>query len=327
MDVIWSCRKGNFALFFALAIVPIFGAAGMAVDYSRAVTTKWHMQDLADGTALNGAHLGPEGDPSAYLDFARTSAANDQLKKLKVAGKWTSATDFSVSISGDVPLTILAAVPGFPGTMPVAVEATVRVSKPQPVTKPPRVSDVDPHADDYNRISVYCFDYAMRDDPTTHGRTHMTAIADNAGGKYTYDMPQCESGQTLSYSLYNLREGLKDPKLRDNPKAEIYQYYTDTVTDDNGVQHYHLAEPMLETVLCDNFQQCKPQKQGGIIPEGAGRTPQQNDKACAEGKYMYYGWEDRPPSSGSDRDYNDIRIIIECPSFKMVGDYAVRLIR
>ncbi|MGN6550605.1 MAG: TadE/TadG family type IV pilus assembly protein [Pararhizobium sp.] len=40
MQAIWSCRRGNFALLFALAVVPIFGAAGIAVDYSRAVSAR-----------------------------------------------------------------------------------------------------------------------------------------------------------------------------------------------------------------------------------------------------------------------------------------------
>ncbi|MGN6550606.1 MAG: hypothetical protein ACTHJ3_12025 [Pararhizobium sp.] len=273
-----------------------------------------HLQNLADEAALNGAHLGPQGDPSTYLDFVKVSAAKQYgpLKHLKVGGKWASGSDFSVSVSGDVPLTILAALPGFPNTVAVAVEATVRISEPQKVYKAPKVSELDPHADDYNRISVYCFNPAERNDPQTHGRTHMTEIADNAGNKYKYKMPECGADETLSYKLYNLRNGLADPGLRNSPSAETYEYYTDTVTE-NGVEHYNLSQPILETVLCDKFRDCKPESEGGIIPEGANRTPEQNDKACEKGKYMYYGWEDRPPNTGSDRDYNDIRIVIECP--------------
>jgi hypothetical protein len=52
---------------------------------------------------------------------------------------------------------------------------------------------------------------------------------------------------------------------------------------------------------------------------------------------MYYGWEDRPPGlSGTssnwqhiawtDKDYDDIRIIIKCPTFETVGERNARLI-
>jgi hypothetical protein len=53
---------------------------------------------------------------------------------------------------------------------------------------------------------------------------------------------------------------------------------------------------------------------------------------------MYYGWEDRPPGvagpSGNwthiawtDRDFDDIRVIMECPQYDDQGERFVRLIR
>jgi hypothetical protein len=43
---------------------------------------------------------------------------------------------------------------------------------------------------------------------------------------------------------------------------------------------------------------------------------------------MYYGWEDRPPGLGwTDRDYNDIRVVIECPVSESTGEFLVRLIK
>lgn len=81
-------------------------------------------------------------------------------------------------------------------------------------------------------------------------------------------------------------------------------------------------------VTCEDRNACKPERQGGIIPQGTNRTPQRATTACAPGKFMYYGWEDRPPEGGgSDRDYNDIRIIIECPTVATTGNETVWLIK
>src|SRR3954469_5097830 len=43
---------GNVAIMFALAIIPIFGAVGAAVDYSRASSARTAMQAALDSTAL-----------------------------------------------------------------------------------------------------------------------------------------------------------------------------------------------------------------------------------------------------------------------------------
>ena len=49
---------------------------------------------------------------------------------------------------------------------------------------------------------------------------------------------------------------------------------------------------------------------------------------CSESKSMYFGWEDRPPSAGgSDKDYNDIRILVSCPTLVKIADKEVRIVQ
>ena len=48
----WSNREGNFAMLFAIAIVPIIGAMGVAVDYSLANSYRTDVQKALDTTAL-----------------------------------------------------------------------------------------------------------------------------------------------------------------------------------------------------------------------------------------------------------------------------------
>src|ERR1700676_1958173 len=48
----WSDRSGNIALIFALAVVPVLGAMGAAVDYSVGNASRTAMQAALDNTAL-----------------------------------------------------------------------------------------------------------------------------------------------------------------------------------------------------------------------------------------------------------------------------------
>jgi Flp pilus assembly protein TadG len=45
-------RRGNFAMAFAAMIIPMLGAVGLAVDYSRATSTQSYVQDATDAAVL-----------------------------------------------------------------------------------------------------------------------------------------------------------------------------------------------------------------------------------------------------------------------------------
>lgn len=317
---------------FALAAVPMVGAVGMAVDYTRAVNVQSFIQNHSDMAALNAVHAGPLGDSSRHIATMRSAiiqryGQSDWIDQLAIEGRWLSSTDFRVSASGTVPVTFLAAVPGFPSSVDVSAVTIARIAEPKYIYGPPTVMELDPEAADYNRISVYCFDPTKKKEKNK-GRSQETIISDNAGTKYTFTMPTCAAGEMMSYRLTNVRDARTNKKKWDDKNAERYDYYTDT-TLKNGAEFYDLGGwDILETVLCDSLAECKGKSQGGIIPEGKDRIPQRTTKVCSPGKYMYYGWEDRPPGSGwTDRDYDDIRVIIGCPTVEEVGDRMVRLIQ
>ncbi|WP_417582125.1 pilus assembly protein TadG-related protein [Pelagibacterium sp.] len=177
--------------------------------------------------------------------------------------------------------------------------------------------------------------------------------------EYQYMWPDCAQGSFLSFRLENVRFARTQQRYWDSGtvannggdrKTGRFSYYTDTFfTPGNNTEQYaglQGPEPfvrpgekvdILETVLCDSIDECRPQSEGGVIPEGVNRSPQRATGKCEPGKYMYYGWEDRPPGlSGTsnnwqhigwtDRDYDDIRIIIQCPTFETVGERNARLV-
>lgn len=55
-----SDRRGNVAVIFALTLVPILGASGAAVDYSRATSFRAQLQNAVDETALKSFAVEPE---------------------------------------------------------------------------------------------------------------------------------------------------------------------------------------------------------------------------------------------------------------------------
>lgn len=330
----WRKQDGGVAVAFAISAIPLIGMAGFAVDYMRAAEVRSALQVEADAAALASAASKDSSASTAWVANLK-SAINDRfgdgsaaVGNLAADGEWLSTSDFRVQTSADVPLTFLRIIPGIEDHFGVAVESVARVTKPKLTYKPPKVTDLDPDASDYNRLSLYCFDPEKKSDPMTKGRSQETTIADNAKTKYTYQMPKCAAGETMSYHLKNVRDARTTPKQWDNPKATQYNYYTDTVIA-GGVETYDLGGySILETVLCDTAAKCVPKSQGGVIPEGTNRTPQHAEQACQAGKFMYYGWEDRPPGLGwTDKDYNDIRVVIECPSSESTGEFLVRLIK
>lgn len=321
-------RAGNFGITAALLMVPLVGSIGIAVDFSRSLNARSHIQDKADHAALSVARKGPlVNDQTLHAAIAADLTNNSNLENVQVQGRWTAANEFTVTVTGELPMTFATLIPTVGTTTPVSVTATARYREAQTIYKPPKTAQLDPEAGDYNRVYAYCYNEAEKDDPKTRGRSQEVAIADNGGTVYSFTFPSCGQGETLSYRLYNVRNSRTNKSNWDKASAEQYNYYTDTKQTFGKADTYSAgAAPMLETVLCPSFEKCETTNKGGVIPYGKNRTPVKATQPCAPGKFMYYGWEDRPPSSG-DRDYDDIRVIVECPVTTFIGEETVRLVR
>jgi Flp pilus assembly protein TadG len=83
----WSDRRGNVALVFALAAIPVFGAMGAAVDYSMASAYRSDIQKALDATALALTKIMPA--EQATLDqfgnqFFQANLKSHNLKDLQL---------------------------------------------------------------------------------------------------------------------------------------------------------------------------------------------------------------------------------------------------
>jgi hypothetical protein len=228
--------------------------------------------------------------------------------------------------------------------------------------EPPESVVLDSEAGDFNEIYAYCYD------PNGGGsresrRSQMVLIANNmpsgqnivtiSGGRIAANpaaqpqWPNCSAeGLTLSFRLRNIRHAKSHPTLWNNPNAQIdgrrpgrpeHNHYTDTVLE-NGVERFNFNPSLVETVMCDSRDECDPSKPGNTIPKGKNRFPQLATEGCQPGRFMYFGWEDRPTGvSGAkaswldpawtDSDFDDIAIIMKCPASGRLGDGLVRLVR
>jgi hypothetical protein len=62
----WTDRKGNVAILFAFATVPLIGGIGAAVDYSLANAFRTDMQKAVDSTALALSKIMPASDQTLH---------------------------------------------------------------------------------------------------------------------------------------------------------------------------------------------------------------------------------------------------------------------
>jgi Flp pilus assembly protein TadG len=76
-------RKGNVAVVFAIAIIPVIGAIGAAVDYAQANANRTSMQKALDSTALALAKLMPLSQ--SQLDTKGWELFSASLGQLKVS--------------------------------------------------------------------------------------------------------------------------------------------------------------------------------------------------------------------------------------------------
>ena len=114
MRPFWNDRRGNVAVLFGLALVPLVSVVGMAIDYSRAVNARTAMQTALDSAALmiskDAASLQPsEITPRAQAYFnamlkrpdlsnisvtAVYSANTGSGSKIEMSATGRMATDF-----------------------------------------------------------------------------------------------------------------------------------------------------------------------------------------------------------------------------------------
>jgi Flp pilus assembly protein TadG len=94
-----AAREGNIAVLFAIALVPIIGLVGAAIDYSRAVKARTSMQTALDSTALmlskdltQGTITSANINTTAQQYFDALFTDKNSLPTVTVSAVYTAAT-------------------------------------------------------------------------------------------------------------------------------------------------------------------------------------------------------------------------------------------
>lgn len=103
LRALWTARGGNVAITFAFALIPIVGAAGAAIDFSRANAAKADMQTALDATALMlSKEAAADSDDRLQRNARKYFKANfneSQAKNIAVSAVYSSS-DSSVVVNG-----------------------------------------------------------------------------------------------------------------------------------------------------------------------------------------------------------------------------------
>lgn len=133
-----SNRSGNLALTFALAAVPVLGAAGFAVTYAGALLEKSQLQQALDAAVLAGTSLGHSVSEEQRLAVAYSLAANAQPSlgrdpKLEITSE-NVAVDFTTikdTVHGVATIKVENIFAGFIGSEALSVRVMANAEKRQ----------------------------------------------------------------------------------------------------------------------------------------------------------------------------------------------------
>jgi Flp pilus assembly protein TadG len=101
-------RRGGVAPMFAIAVVPVLGLVGAAVDYSRANSVRAGMQSAIDATSLAMAKLAPTLTQTELqqktTDYFNAMFNHPEAKNLVITPTYTTTggSQLSVSVSGSM---------------------------------------------------------------------------------------------------------------------------------------------------------------------------------------------------------------------------------
>jgi Flp pilus assembly protein TadG len=359
-------RKGAIALMVAISAPVMIGTAALAIDFGTWFYVDGKLQGAADAAALAGLQVieRPADVPAIAQTYATNNVPSNYGTVVTpadvVVGIWDPAartftpgttpdtnavrvTAIRSEARGNRVPTVLAHMFGEAPDLEASATAARQLNIQY---EPPVSTNLSNEAHDFNEIYAYCFNHAGTGSAESR-RSQMTLVSNNyrtgrnviteSGGVITQVpadplvWPECRDGESLSFRLRNLRSAKNEWENGRRPapaSITTFNHFTDTRIDRGNERYDGLSNvTILETVRCDSQALCTPGSPGSPIRTGRNRTPTFSSQPCEPGKFMYFGWEDRPPQlGGSDRDYDDIRILMRCPRQGRLGDGFARLV-
>jgi Flp pilus assembly protein TadG len=217
-------QRGNVAMIFGLAAVPIVGIAGVAIDYGRASHFHTILQSAVDASALAGA---TQVKPPVIK-----ATAGDYLTASLPGGLSVNQVAYSVDVqSGDVTVSATAKVPTtiaslFMSEMPVSAKATA--SRGQPV----RIIDLavtNFNADAWDANSIYWYIVPKGGGLPADENLHLLLSNDPAHpAPKVPDSIQIGVDDQIGFALFNVTGGVHPygPNSYGKPQGSVNKFYS-----------------------------------------------------------------------------------------------------
>ncbi|MPZ59490.1 MAG: hypothetical protein GEU91_24020 [Rhizobiales bacterium] len=99
---LWNAEEGNVAIIFTIALIPIVGLTGAAIDYSRASSVRTAMQAALDATALAMSKDATSLTASALNEKAAAyfAAAFNRPEVIQISAVYSTEGGSSVTVTG-----------------------------------------------------------------------------------------------------------------------------------------------------------------------------------------------------------------------------------
>ena len=122
--------RGNVAMMFALALIPMVGAVAAAVDYSRASSARTSLQSALDAAALSlsreAASLSENQLKQKALEYVQANLNRPGIKNLEVTSAYSNADGGELTLTAKASLdTTVAGVIGMEH-MPIGTNSTIK---------------------------------------------------------------------------------------------------------------------------------------------------------------------------------------------------------
>lgn len=237
---LWSDRRGNVAVLFGLAAVPIMGVMGVAVDYTRASHYRAILQSAVDTAALGGA--------TATSEKAIKDTVVSVMDSTLPGGSSLNATHYSshidsdsVTVSADaqVPTTIGAL---FRDKMPIEVSATASRGKPVRVVD---ISVTNFNSSAWDANSIYW--YIVPKDGSLPGDSDLHLLLSNDPAHPAPTAPdsvQIGPEDEIGFALINVTGG-------------VHPYGANSYGQPQGSVHKFYSQQLPENLHAAGYSDCK----------------------------------------------------------------------
>jgi hypothetical protein len=232
-------RSGNFGILAALMLVPVIGVAGLALDYTNALSVKGRIQGAADAAALAAVAESSAGVKEAMAmsgDGAIAGGVADAVKFFK--GQFQSDSEFTID-------EISASVVKKNGRLYSIVNYKVTVPTTLSKVLGQNLIQVAGQAIVEYQTEIYRDFYLLLDNTPSMGvgatPSDVTKMVDNTSDKCALACHIVDKGKEDKNSYYNLAKKL-GVTTRINVVAQAAAALMDTASDSRkSSNQYHMA--------------------------------------------------------------------------------------